>query len=229
MTLEVRDVGYIASYPDAYRMQEAHWQARLQGGDTQQDVLLLVEHAPVYTLGKHADPAYVLCKPAELEACGIALVQTDRGGQVTYHGPGQITGYPIVRLTRRGGRGVAWYVEHLEESLIQTLAHFGLDGKRDPINPGVWVQGDKMAAIGVRVRRGITMHGFALNVAVDLAHYAHMVPCGIAGRGVTSMHRYCPGITPADVKPVLVKSFASVFGYTDATPVEGQEEAACVT
>ncbi len=219
MKLEVLEVGRLP-YREGYRLQAERLDARVSHRE-ETDALLLVEHDPVYTLGQHADRGNLLWSDGECERRGIGLEQTDRGGQITYHGPGQLTGYPILRLTKRGGRGVAWYVDRLEACLIQTLQVFGIVGGRDPVNPGVWVAGDKIAAIGVRVRRGVTMHGFALNVAVDLSHYAGIVPCGIAGRGVTSMHRFRPGLEMADVTPVLVGAFTEVFGYDNVVRREG--------
>ncbi|MFU8780209.1 MAG: lipoyl(octanoyl) transferase LipB [Kiritimatiellia bacterium] len=212
MRLEVWNAGRMG-YADAYRIQTQWMAARIAGGDAHPDRFLLVEHDPVYTLGRHAEKGNLLWNPADLASRGIDVVQTDRGGQVTYHGPGQVTGYPIVKLSVRRGQGVAWYVHGLEEVLIRTLRHFGLDGKRDAINPGVWLGRDKVAAIGVRVQRQVTMHGFALNVRANLEHYDGIIPCGIRERGVTSMHAHCVGLTRADVIPVLIASFGDVFGY----------------
>ena len=221
MKLDVCDVGVMA-FSDAYQMQLDCVRARLDAPESEPDRLLLVEHAPpVYTLGRHASAGNVLYTVEQRRALGLELIQTDRGGQVTYHGPGQITGYPIVRLSTKRGRGVAWYVSGIEETLIQTLQVFGLEGHRDAVNPGVWIGQEKIAAIGVRVQRQVTMHGFGLNVSTNLSHYRGIVPCGIKERGVTSMHVFCEGITPAAVKPVLVRSFCEVFGYTD---VAGWEE-----
>ncbi len=214
MKLELFDLGRM-EYAAAYKLQLQLVDERICAPEEHPDRLVLVEHNPVYTLGKYASGDDILLSAAQCKAQGITVVQTDRGGQVTYHGPGQITGYPIVRLSTRKGHGVAWYVARLEEVLIQTLAHFGLSGARDPINPGVWLGLDKVAAIGVRVRRQITMHGFALNVRAELEHYRGIVPCGIKQRGVTSMHEHVSGIQVDAVKTVLLDSFCSVFSYTD--------------
>jgi len=150
------------------------------------DYLLLLEHPHVYTLGKSADPAHVLVPPASV---GADLVRTDRGGDVTYHGPGQLVGYPIVTLPewRAGQRDVVAYVRRLEAVLIGALGDLGVRAERDDGYTGVWVGGEKIAAIGVRVSRGRTRHGFALNVDPDLSMFGHIVPCGIADRGVTSL------------------------------------------
>ncbi|HLM18195.1 MAG TPA: lipoyl synthase [Acidimicrobiia bacterium] len=150
------------------------------------DYLLLLEHPHVYTLGTTADAAHVLVPPA---AVGADLVHVDRGGDVTYHGPGQLVGYPIVTLPewRDGLRDVVAYVRLLEDVLIGALTGFGIEAHREPKYTGVWVGDEKIAAIGVKVARGRTRHGFALNVDPDLAMFDHIVPCGIRDRGVTSM------------------------------------------
>jgi lipoic acid synthetase len=150
------------------------------------DYLLLLEHPHVYTLGVAADPAHVLVSPA---AVGADLVHVDRGGDVTYHGPGQLVGYPIVTLPewRDGMRDVVAYVRTLEDVVVDALAGFGIEAHRDARYTGVWVGEEKIAAIGVKVARGRTRHGFALNVDPDLTMFDHIVPCGIRERGVTSM------------------------------------------
>ncbi len=150
------------------------------------DYLLLLEHPPVYTLGSTADPAHVLVAPASV---GAELVAADRGGDVTYHGPGQLVGYPIVTLPewRDGLRDVVAYVRRLEDTLIAVLAGFGVAAHREPRLTGVWVGDEKIAAIGVKVARGRTRHGFALNVDPDISMFEHIVPCGIRDRGVTSL------------------------------------------
>src|SRR5439155_18681172 len=153
---------------------------------TAADYLLLQEHPHVYTLGSRADLAHVLRDP---ESVGAELVSADRGGHVTYHGLGQLVGYPIVSLAewRAGQRDVVAYVRRLEAVLIAALADFGIDATCAPGYTGVWVGDEKIAAIGVRVARGRTRHGFALNVDPDLGMFDHIVPCGIRDRGVTSM------------------------------------------
>jgi lipoic acid synthetase len=152
------------------------------------DYLLLLEHPHVFTLGTTADPAHVLARPDEV---GADLVHADRGGDVTYHGPGQLVGYPIVTLPdwRDGLRDVVGYVRSLEGVLIAALATFGVSAHREPRYPGVWVGDEKIAAVGVKVARGRTRHGFALNVDPDLSMFEHIVPCGIRDRGVTSLAR----------------------------------------
>lgn len=188
------------------------------------DTLVLLEHPHVYTIGRRGSRDDVLWDTDAMRARGIEVVEADRGGQVTYHGPGQIVGYPIVDLG--GGADLGAYVRRLEEVLIRSLARFGVDAQRDPGNTGVWVdqsQGapggascSKIAAIGVRVTRGVTKHGFALNVSTDLSYFAGIVPCGITDKGVTSMSSKLGHAPPIDgVNDALEAEFASVFGYAN--------------
>jgi lipoyl(octanoyl) transferase len=163
-------------------------------------------------LGRNTDPAYILETPESLAERGIDIVQTTRGGQVTYHGPGQIIGYPIISLSAQK-MGVLQYVEHLEKILIELLRKFDIESYTDRKNRGVWVDGNKIAALGVRVTRHITMHGFALNVRVNLDDYSGIVPCGITDKGVTSMHIFKPDITLETVKPTLINTFKEIFNY----------------
>lgn len=209
MNLRILDTGRI-SFERAFALQEEVVAARQR--HEVPDTLILVEHDPVYTLGRNADPANVIASAEELVERGIAVVPTTRGGQVTYHGPGQLVGYPILDLVARG-KGVLWYVEHLEMALIEVLDYFGLEGHTDSANRGVWIGDDKVAALGVRVTRHVTMHGFALNVTVNLSDYDGIVPCGIRDKGVTSLHRFKPDITLETVKPVVIKTFQDVFEY----------------
>jgi lipoic acid synthetase len=179
------------------------------------DYLLLLEHPHVYTLGKSADPAHVLVPPASV---GADLVRADRGGDVTYHGPGQLVGYPIVTLPewRAGQRDVVAYVRRLEAVLIAALADLGVDATRDDEYTGVWVGGEKIAAIGVRVSRGRTRHGFALNVDPDLSMFGHIVPCGIADRGVTSLAGQLAATPPMQkVVDAVTARFTEHFPYAD--------------
>jgi len=207
--LQVLDLGRMP-FETAFARQEALADARRR--EVVGDALVLVEHDPVYTLGRNADPGNVLIPEAALRERGISLVRTTRGGQVTYHGHGQLVGYPILRLSGTG-RGALWYVSRLETMLIEVLGRFGVDGRTDPINRGVWIGQEKVAALGVRVAGGVTMHGFSLNVDVALEDYAGIVPCGIRDRGVTSLHLHVPGVTLETVKPVVIDVFREVFGY----------------
>ncbi len=209
MKLRVLDLGRVA-FDQALVLQEETVAARK--ANAVPDTLILVEHDPVYTLGRNADPGNVLASPEALKARGIQVVPTTRGGQVTYHGPGQLVGYPVLDLAARG-KGVLWYVEHLEQTLMEVLRKFGLDSHTDPKNRGVWIGNDKIAALGVRITRHITMHGFALNVSVNLEDYAGIVPCGIRDKGVTSLNILKPDVTLDMVKPVVIDVFKDVFEY----------------
>lgn len=190
-------------YREALALQRA-----LHGG-TEDDYLLLLEHPHTYTLGKRADPAHVLVDPATV---GATLLTTDRGGDVTYHGPGQLVGYPIGELAESpaGTRDVVAHVRRIEAALIAVLAEFGIRGERVDGRSGVWVGNEKIAAIGVRVARGRTMHGFALNVDCDLTMFDHIVPCGIRDAGVTSMAAQLGGEPEmADVVDAVTAAWAS--------------------
>ncbi len=171
------------------------------------DLLLLVEHPSVYTLGRGADAHFL--KP-EAYLTGWAIHRVERGGEVTYHCPGQLVGYPILNL-QRYQPDLHWYLRQLEEVSIQVLAKFGLQGDRIPGLTGVWIGDRKVTAIGIKVSRWITMHGFALNVCPDLTGFEYIVPCGIADRSVGSLAQFLPGITVDTVRPVVVQTFAEVF------------------
>jgi lipoyl(octanoyl) transferase len=150
------------------------------------DLFLLLEHTPVITLGRRADAAHILAAPELLRREGIEIHQTERGGDVTYHGPGQIVGYPILRLADYG-LGASDYMHLLEGAIMCALAGYGLATHRREGIIGVWVGANKIAALGVRIKRGITLHGFALNVNPDMRHWQMIVPCGITDGWVTSM------------------------------------------
>lgn len=158
------------------------------GGAPAVERLFLLEHPPVITLGRNARDADVLADADALSARGVGVERTNRGGQVTYHGPGQLVGYPILDL-HPDRRDVGRYLRDLEEVLIRTLAHFGIAAGRQAEGTGVWAGGAKVAALGVHLSRWVTTHGFALNVTTDLSHFGLIVPCGIRTRGVTSMAR----------------------------------------
>src|SRR3954462_2294078 len=185
--LEIRRLGRVA-YADALARQRALGDDRRAG--RVDDLLLLVEHPHVLTLGVRGDGgrSHILAAPEVLAARGVAIQETGRGGDVTYHGPGQIVGYPILDL-KPDRCDVHRYVRDLEEVLIRTVADFGIEAGRVPGLTGVWVKDEKLAAIGVRIARWITSHGFALNVTTNLDYFGLIVPCGIADRGVTSIER----------------------------------------
>ena len=176
------------------------------------NLLLLLEHPHVYTLGKRGDSSDILASPEKLKELGVEVHRIDRGGEVTYHGPGQLVGYPIVNLRRWGG-GPLKYVQTLEAVIISTLAEFGVRAESEDRPTGVWAGDAKIAAIGVKVSRGVTMHGFALNVNPDLSYFDHIVPCGIPGSRVTSMDDERPSsATVSDVMPVVARHFGDLFG-----------------
>jgi lipoyl(octanoyl) transferase len=177
-----------------------------------EDILLLTEHEHVYTLGKGSDDNHLLASQEELKADGTDVFHIDRGGDVTYHGPGQIVGYPILDLNNYF-LDVHRYLRSIEEVIIQTLVKFGISAEREKEMTGVWVQGEKIAAIGVKVSRWVTMHGFALNVNSDLAKFNRIIPCGIFHKGVTSMQSVLGyEVTFQSVQKGLVQSFTDVFG-----------------
>jgi lipoate-protein ligase B len=182
-TLQVRDLGHIA-YADAMRLQDELVARRV--ADDIPDTLLLLEHAPVVTLGRRASLEDVYVSPDALTRRGIALERTTRGGLVTYHGPGQVVGYPIVKLRARG-LTVPCYVRALELAVVSTLEAYGVRAHIDDGHVGVWTSAGKIAAIGVAQRHGVSLHGFAVNLQPDLTHFALINPCGIAELGVTSV------------------------------------------
>jgi len=182
------------------------------------DTLLLLEHPPVITLGTAGGRDSLLADPEALARAGIDVCETDRGGNITYHGPGQLVGYPIIDL-RVHGKDVHAYLRRLEQVIVGCLADFGLAGETMPGYTGVWVDGRKICSIGVAVRRWITYHGFALNVNPNFEHWGFIHPCGLVGREVTSLERllgHDPGM--ATVKESAVASFAKVFGCQAIAP-----------
>jgi lipoyl(octanoyl) transferase len=212
--LLVRRLGRV-SYEDGLEMQ-ADLVARRQR-DEVPDTLLLLEHDPVFTLGRNARAENVLLSPEALRARGFGVFETGRGGDVTYHGPGQVVGYPILRL-EPGRQDVHRYVRDLEEVMIRACAGEGVAAARVPGKTGAWVGEEKVGAIGVRIARWVTSHGFALNVGNDLSPFALIVPCGIADRGVTSLERLLG--RPVPLEPLmdrLARHLAEVFGRVRVT------------
>jgi len=187
---------------------------RLKSRGFEKDVLLLLEHPPVITLGRNAKHGNLLVPEALLKSRGIELWNVDRGGDVTFHGPGQLIGYPILWLSGRE-RDVHGYMRNLEQSLIRVLAGYGIEGMRDPKYTGVWTQNGKIAAMGVHISRWITRHGFALNVNTDLTFYDLIVPCGIIGRGVTSMQKHLlHSLDLGEVAARYIPEFGALFNRT---------------
>ena len=175
------------------------------------DQLLLLEHPPVITLGRGGDAGNLLATPEALAANGVRFFETTRGGDITYHGPGQLVGYPIIHLGE-GRRDVRKYVTNVEEVLIRTVAAFGITAERVEGKRGIWVGNDKIAAIGVRIARWVTSHGFALNVNTNLEHFRLITPCGLHGTGVTSISRLAGRVVGMDeVRAVVAETFAEVF------------------
>lgn len=205
----VYDLGTVA-YPQSLELQQALERARQE--HRAPDMLLLLEHPPVLTVGRSGQPTDILAPAEALVREGIAVLATDRGGRVTYHGPGQLVAYPILDLKERD-LAVTEYVRLLEQTVIDLLSGFSIRAGRLPGYPGVWVEGEKVCALGVHISHGITRHGFALNVDPDLRHFALINPCGITDRGVTSMARLLGrGVTVAEVKSPLKESFGHAFG-----------------
>ncbi|MFG0307480.1 MAG: lipoyl(octanoyl) transferase LipB [Phycisphaerales bacterium JB040] len=221
-TIEIERLGRMG-YARAFEIQRArHASVLASRDDARAGVgrLLLVEHDPVITVSRRASGGeHLLAGPELLARHGVEVHETDRGGDITYHGPGQIVGYPIVDLNALGLR-LHEYMRGLEEAVIRTVAHYGVTGVRDPGATGVWVPngaGDperKIAAFGVRVRKWVTMHGLALNVTTDLSHFGLIVPCGLPGRPVTTLSDETGGaVTSMDeVTERLIVSFCEVFG-----------------
>lgn len=176
------------------------------------NTLFLLEHTPVVTLGKESDPAHLLLSPDAYAAAGIDLVETTRGGDVTYHGPGQLVAYPILHLPQ-WQTSVGWYLRTLEGALIDLLAEYDLEGERVEGLTGVWVRGAKVAAIGIGVRRWTTFHGIALNVNPNMAHFGTIVPCGIGDRPVTSLAMLLGDAPPLEeVAMRFERNFRQAFG-----------------
>jgi lipoyl(octanoyl) transferase len=195
----------IVPYRDAWALQKKIHLERVNGEIP--DTLLLLQHPPVYTIGKHGNMENITGSEDFLQNNGIEVVQVDRGGDVTYHGPGQIVGYPIFHLQERG-MGIKAYVQWLQTILQKALQDFGIDSAPDPQYPGLWVGNDKIAAIGIRVHYNVSMHGFALNVNPDLNHYLGIVACGIQQRGVSSMQRVLGReIAIPDVEAAIIHYF----------------------
>lgn len=203
------DIG-LSAYDEAWELQRRVWNARVGGKIP--DVLILTEHRHVYTLGKSTNENHLLAKEEELKRKGVDVYQIDRGGDITYHGPGQIVGYPILDLNDYY-LDVHRYLRDLEEVIIRTLRESGVAGTRVDGMTGVWVGGNKIAAIGIKVSRWVTMHGFAFNVNTDLSYFDRIIPCGIFHKGVTSLREVLG--RAVDIKLVeadLLRSFEDVFG-----------------
>ncbi|NEO15416.1 MAG: lipoyl(octanoyl) transferase LipB [Moorea sp. SIO4G2] len=196
----------LVPYTVAWEQQRSLVSQRLQDSSLD-DILLLLEHPPVYTLGKGSSIDFLKFDPNQVNS---EVHRIERGGEVTYHCPGQLVGYPILNL-RYYRQDLHWYLRQLEEVLIQVLAVYGLKGERVTGMTGVWLEGCKVAAIGIKVKRWITMHGFALNVCPDLAGFNHIVPCGIADKPVGSLAQFIADLSVEQVRLDLCAKFAEVF------------------
>ena len=219
-TLIYNDLGVI-DYKDAWDLQKKLFNSRYQ--KEIDDTLLLLEHPHTYTLGKTADRKNLIAEDKFLDQNKISVYDIDRGGDITYHGPGQIVGYPIIDLT-------GWqedthkYLRALEEIIINTCAEYNITAGRDKEYTGVWVGDKKIAAIGIKVTRWITMHGFAFNVNTDLSLFDGIIPCGIKGKKVTSIqNELSRTIDVNEVKSIILKNFTEVFEYSPAEKMEPDE------
>lgn len=200
-------------YADAWNLQKRMHEERVV--DHRPDTLLLLEHVPVYTAGRTTQASHWSGERKNLHPAGLEIHAVDRGGSLTYHGPGQLVGYPIIRLARYAS-GPRQYVRLLEDVIIDTLRVWKIEGYRVDKKPGVWVQLDqqeaKIAAIGVRIERGVTLHGFALNVEMDLSPYSRIVPCGLAGCRVTSMAEAIGStVSLPAVRSAMQRTFSHTF------------------
>jgi len=226
--LIVRDLGCIA-YDDAFALQrQLHqqvlaWRDRADPQNSPVGYLLLLEHdPPVITISRRKDARqHLTATSAQLLTAGVTVAETNRGGDITYHGPGQLVVYPILDL-RAYGRDVRGYVERLEEATIRTLARYGIDGRRDPAMPGVWVDGGKIASIGIHVRRWISVHGLALNVDVDRGHFAMIRPCGLDVDAISIADLVDRSVDVATIRDAFLEEAATLFGWSIA-PVDLRE------
>jgi lipoyl(octanoyl) transferase len=196
----------IIKYNRAWTIQRSLVAERINNPELN-DVLILLEHPPVYTLGTGSTLDFLKFDP---QAGEYEIHRIERGGEVTYHCPNQLVGYPIINL-RYYRQDLHWYLRQLEALIINTLANYGLKAYRIPELTGVWLEGKKVAAIGIKVRRWITMHGFAINVCPDMRGFERIIPCGIADRPVGSLAEFVPDLTVERVRVDVAKAFAEIF------------------
>ena len=206
----------VLDYAEALELQRNVARERISGS-IPQDVLLLVEHPPVVTLGRSSKDSHLVASPAYLQSKGVELFEVERGGDVTFHGPGQLVGYPIIDL-KRHRLDLHWYLRQLEQSLIDALGGYGVSAERNVGYTGVWTNGKKIASIGVHARDWVTWHGFALNVTTDLGYFDLIVPCGISGVVMTSLSNELGDKTPSmeETAATVTRALAQSF---DLTPV----------
>jgi lipoate-protein ligase B len=213
--IEVRRISGLTPYSEGITLQE-RTRADVERGNTP-NTLLLIEHTPVITLGRNADEKHLLQSRPAFEKMGIDVLEVDRGGDVTYHGPGQLVAYPIIDLVH-WKKSVGWYLRQLEETLIRTLRQYDLKGERAEGMTGVWVGGAKIAAVGIGVRNWITYHGISLNVDPNMDHFNLIVPCGIANKPVTSLRNIMVKETP-DMASVMDR-YSTAFTESFAEPID---------
>lgn len=209
--LQVARLG-VVPYGEALELQRSLARARIEGS-LPDDLLLLLEHPPVVTLGRSSKERHLLAGPELLAARGIELFDVERGGDVTFHGPGQLVGYPIVDL-KRHRQDLHWYLRQVEEALIVALGALGIPAERNPGLTGVWTSGRKIASIGVHARDWVTWHGFALNVTTDLSYFDYIVPCGIRQVTMTSVERELGAASMHGAEDAAAVAFAGVLGLT---------------
>jgi lipoyl(octanoyl) transferase len=208
MFLHIEKYGLV-DYPAALELQRERVAQRKAG--TIPDTLIMLEHPHVYTLGRNAREENVLVSPEFLASRGAEVYDTDRGGDVTYHGPGQLVGYPILDLTQHR-RDISWYMRSLEDVLIRTARDAGIDAVRSVGCTGVWVGNDKLTAMGVHLSRWVTSHGFAMNVNTDMQYFEWIVPCGLQCKGVTSLEKLLGHpVKMEEVSERVVEHFQAVF------------------
>lgn len=208
---EIWELG-IVEYREAWKLQRKLHQERVKGRIP--DLLLLLEHPPTITIGRSGSMDNVLISGKQMVQAGISLFFIDRGGDVTYHGLGQVVGYPILDLRKQGG-DLHLYIRKLEEVMIRTLRDFSIEADLDERHPGVWVKGEEIGAIGLTVKKWVSMHGFALNVNTDLDHFAFIHPCGLSDRRATSMSKVLGrNISTAEVSAHLKPHFCDTFGFS---------------
>jgi lipoate-protein ligase B len=219
-TLQYLDSGLI-DYKNAWDLQKEIFNLRLN--NKIEDTLLLLEHPHTYTLGKTAKKEHLLENAESLKEKSISVYNIDRGGDITYHGPGQLVGYPIIDLTN-WNKDAHKYLRNLEEVIIMVLKEFNITAGREPKYTGVWVNDNKIAAIGIKISRWITMHGFAFNINPDLSFFSGIIPCGITEKGVTSLEKETgSAVSMEDVKALLVEKFKTAFGYGEIRVLKGNE------
>jgi lipoyl(octanoyl) transferase len=216
LSINIRNLTYcdlgLVDYQEAWDIQKNIFDLRYRNEIS--DVLFLLEHPNTYTLGKVADKNHLIGSEKYLEENQISVYEIDRGGDITYHGPGQIVGYPIIRLDD-WERDTHKYLRALEEVIIRTCLNYGLSCSRNSKHTGVWLENKKIAAIGIKISRWITMHGFAFNINTDLSLFQGIIPCGITGKEVTSLEKELGGKIDIDeIKELLVNNFIKVFEYS---------------